>query len=419
MQGIIHRDLKPDNVILTDRAGETDFVKLLDFGIAARTESADAQKEQKLTQQGMVLGTPPYMSPEQFTGKALDARSDIYSLGVMTYEMLAGRLPFDADTPWQWATQHMSVQPIPFEVSAPAKNIPENMRKAILRALSKNKEDREPSAREYFSDLSDGGRMTVESHPDISGGHTGTAAMAQVPDFAPPVVQAQLSPQNYGPPPVAAAVFPPPSPMTSGRNKGGGKGLIIGLASVGGILLISIAVLAARSLGGGKTDDPTLIAIGNSGGTAPGISTGSGPTEIAPIVPTSQPTTPPTTSSTGETAPQPSGTVAPVETSKTATPSTGTPKPPPPPNPAAACDACIAAANNGQASAAVANFSRCTDAAKKTQCSQAARNNAPRAAKSAALNGNCGLAKAIIAGAQSMGAASGALNSALAGSSCK
>ncbi len=88
-------------------------MKLLDFGIAARTESADAQKEQKLTQQGMVLGTPPYMSPEQFTGKALDARSDIYSLGVMTYEMLAGRLPFDADTPWQWATQHMSVQPIP------------------------------------------------------------------------------------------------------------------------------------------------------------------------------------------------------------------------------------------------------------------------------------------------------------------
>ena len=134
LQGIIHRDLKPDNVILTDRAGETDFVKVLDFGIAARTESADAQKEQKLTQQGMVLGTPPYMSPEQFTGKALDARSDIYSLGVMTYEMLTGRLPFDADTPWQWATQHMSVQPIPFEVSAPSKNIPDGMRKAILKA---------------------------------------------------------------------------------------------------------------------------------------------------------------------------------------------------------------------------------------------------------------------------------------------
>ena len=125
--GIIHRDLKPENIILTDRAGETDFVKVLDFGIAARTESSDAQKEQKLTQQGMVLGTPPYMSPEQFTGKELDARSDIYSLGVMSYEMLTGRLPFEADTPWQWATQHMTAQPIPFDAApSSSSSVPES-----------------------------------------------------------------------------------------------------------------------------------------------------------------------------------------------------------------------------------------------------------------------------------------------------
>src|SRR5262249_16049775 len=116
-QGIIHRDLKPDNVVLTSRAGEKDVVKLLDFGIAARTESADAQREQKPTQEGMVRGTPPYMSPEQFTGKSLDARSDVYSLAVMTYEMVTGRLPFEAATPWQWATEHMMSQPIPFEAS--------------------------------------------------------------------------------------------------------------------------------------------------------------------------------------------------------------------------------------------------------------------------------------------------------------
>ena len=76
--GIVHRDLKPDNIVLTERA--KDWVKVLDFGIAKRSEAPD-KEEQKLTQQGTVLGTPPYMSPEQFTGKPIDARSDIYSIG--------------------------------------------------------------------------------------------------------------------------------------------------------------------------------------------------------------------------------------------------------------------------------------------------------------------------------------------------
>ncbi|HYP78002.1 MAG TPA: protein kinase [Polyangiaceae bacterium] len=421
MQGIIHRDLKPDNVILTDRAGETDFVKLLDFGIAARTESADAQKEQKLTQQGMVLGTPPYMSPEQFTGKALDARSDIYSLGVMTYEMLAGRLPFDADTPWQWATQHMSVQPIPFEVSAPAKNIPENMRKAILRALSKNKEDREPTAREYFAELSDGARITVESHPEV-GGTTGTAAMAQVPDFSPPAAPVMVNPPHLGGGP-AVAGFPPPPPMTSGRgNKnGGGKGLVIGLAAVGGILLISIAVLAARSLGDKKNSDADIIPInqGSAGSASTaGPGPGPGPVTLDPLVPTNQPSATPPPSAASAT-PTPTAALPPVAPVKTGSTNTGSGTKPPPPNPAQACDACIAAASTGNASAAIANFRSCTDSAKKSQCSQAARNNAPSAARTAALNGNCGLASAIIAGAQSMGATSPKLASALTGSSCK
>ena len=162
-QGIIHRDLKPDNVVLTDRAGEKDVVKLLDFGIAARTESADAQREQKLTQQGMVLGTPPYMSPEQFTGKALDARSDIYSLGVMAYEMLTGRLPFDAQTPWQWATEHMTAQPIPFEATPVSAQIPEAMRAAVLRSLAKNRDDRQTSAKQFYEELS--GESKIPARP--------------------------------------------------------------------------------------------------------------------------------------------------------------------------------------------------------------------------------------------------------------
>jgi eukaryotic-like serine/threonine-protein kinase len=416
LQGIIHRDLKPDNVILTDRAGETDFVKLLDFGIAARTESADAQKEQKLTQQGMVLGTPPYMSPEQFTGKALDARSDIYSLGVMTYEMLTGRLPFDADTPWQWATQHMSVQPIPFEVSAPAKNIPDGMRKAILQALSKNKEDREPSAREYFTQLSDGGRVTVESHPDL-GGATGTAAMAQVPDFSPPTPMIVNPPVIGGGPPVVGL---PPAPTTSGRgNKGGGKGLVIGLGAVGTVLLISIAVLAL----GNKTEDAPITPLGQSTGPS-GLTTGNGPAPpvvLDPILPPT--TTAPATSASATSAPVASnGALPPVEPVKTTPTNAGgatKPATPPPATGAKACDACISAASSGNAAAAAANFSRCDDATKKTQCQTAARNGAPKAATNAALLGNCALAKAIVSGAQSMNASSPRLASALNGTSCK
>src|SRR5580692_9607736 len=137
--GIVHRDLKPDNIVLTERA--KDWVKVLDFGIAKRSEAPD-KAEQKLTQQGTVLGTPPYMSPEQFTGKTIDARSDIYSIGIMAYEMLAGTLPFSASTPWEWASQHMTVVPQPPGASASGMPLPATMTQAIMRALEKDPEQR-------------------------------------------------------------------------------------------------------------------------------------------------------------------------------------------------------------------------------------------------------------------------------------
>jgi serine/threonine-protein kinase len=148
-KGIVHRDLKPENVLLTDRGGQTDFVKVLDFGIAKRSEAEDA-RQAKLTKQGMVLGTPPYMSPEQFSGQALDPRSDIYSIGIMTYEMLTGKLPFEAKTPWEWATKHLTAQPIPMEAHPAGMSMPENKKQAILRALAKNKEQRQTTIMEFL-----------------------------------------------------------------------------------------------------------------------------------------------------------------------------------------------------------------------------------------------------------------------------
>jgi serine/threonine-protein kinase len=142
--GIVHRDLKPDNVVLTERAGLQDFVKLLDFGIAARI-SHGGKHDTKLTQQGMVLGTPPYMSPEQFTAETLDRRSDVYSLGIIVYEMLNGRLPFDGDTPWQWAHHHMSSEPNAFDAS-----VSKAVESVIRGALSKQRNERPGTAREFY-----------------------------------------------------------------------------------------------------------------------------------------------------------------------------------------------------------------------------------------------------------------------------
>src|SRR5262249_55199329 len=87
--GIIHRDLKPENVFLIVRDGSSDFVKVLDFGIAKSTEAEQA-RDKKLTQPGLAMGTPEYMAPEQAAGKAANERSDVYSVGAILYEMLTG-----------------------------------------------------------------------------------------------------------------------------------------------------------------------------------------------------------------------------------------------------------------------------------------------------------------------------------------
>ena len=217
-KGIVHRDLKPDNIILTERAGQKDFVKVLDFGIAKRGGEAD-RNEAKLTQQGMVLGTPPYMSPEQFTGEPLDLRSDIYSLAVMAYEMLTGVLPFDASTAWEWATLHMTAAPKAIEAMPNGAALPESMRSAIMRALAKNREQRFESITEFQERFS--GKMEASAEelaqkkatanhksiaPMPSPMRAGTAGMPNPPPG--PQVAAAGSVPNV---PVAAAYAPPPA----------------------------------------------------------------------------------------------------------------------------------------------------------------------------------------------------------------
>ncbi|MGO8816150.1 MAG: serine/threonine-protein kinase [Terriglobia bacterium] len=144
--GIIHRDLKPDNIFLTEGEDGEKVVKVVDFGIAKLRESPVH------TQTGIVLGTPAYMSSEQARGMRsaeLDARSDIYSLGVVVYEMLTGRLPFHSDSPVEFLRKHAQEAPPPFRVIAPGLDVPPQVEAVVMKALTKNREERYQSALEF------------------------------------------------------------------------------------------------------------------------------------------------------------------------------------------------------------------------------------------------------------------------------
>jgi len=405
-RGVVHRDLKPDNIILTTRAGQADFVKVLDFGIAKRSEAKDQAQEQKLTQQGMVLGTPPYMSPEQFSGKELDARSDIYSLGVLTYEMLTGRLPFEADTPWQWATAHMTAAPLAFEAIPTAAGVPQSMKQAILRSLSKDRNDRQPDVRHFYEDLASGG-AGVATAPPIAVAHpAGGGGTAAMPATAAPV--AAGSHPGFTPHAVAHATpggqaFPAPPPAPAAAAKGGGKGLIIGLAAIAGVLGIAAVVILAREMRP-KED----IAV-----TSP-ITTPTVATTVAPD-PQDKPVEPPKDNDKDE-PPAPvktgAGTTPATTTKKGTTPPVASPAtPPPPPPPAltgdAACAEAKRLADNGDAAGATRVFGGCSGASAGTAKSAITR-AAPDAVRRRIFNGDCPGARSLLASLTAIGAAGSA-----------
>ncbi len=152
--GIVHRGITPEGIVLVQKAVAADFVKVLDFSIARRDESIDADPP-RLARQGRVLGTPPYMSPEQFTGQRLGPTSDIYALAVVAYEMLTGRFPFVGTTTWEYAVAHLTQIPLAFEARPAGLDLPTRQKRAVMRALSKSPEERPQTIQEFLYEFGD------------------------------------------------------------------------------------------------------------------------------------------------------------------------------------------------------------------------------------------------------------------------
>ncbi len=222
--GIVHRDLKPENIFLCHQGGLTDYPKVLDFGLAKVTERQMQPGSVILTQEGMVFGTPEFMSPEQAQGKTLDARSDTYSLAVILYETLTGKLPFTARTPMEYIQKHVIEPPIPLNERVPERKFAKGLEEVLSKALAKKPDDRYQSAAEFAEALRPFGGAAAQAIPSI---RAATSVVVERPAGAP-------------------LAEPSQSPTVVSRRPG--AGLLVGVALACLLVGVGLAVVVMNLL---------------------------------------------------------------------------------------------------------------------------------------------------------------------------
>ncbi len=226
--GVVHRDIKPPNMMLTPEG----VVKLMDFGIAK------ISVDHKLTQTGRTVGSLAYMSPEQIRGTEVDARSDLYSLGISLYEMVTGRRPFEGDSDYSIMAAHLQQQPMPPVQLDPG--LPSGLNDVIMMSIAKDTAQRFQTADAFRAALQSVSKdLGAGSLAAATAGGTQLFAKSSMPPPPPPPAQMATAPAVFTPPPAQYAPPPPPPPAAAAR---GHRGLYMVLGSI-----VTIGILAAAA----------------------------------------------------------------------------------------------------------------------------------------------------------------------------
>lgn len=278
--GIVHRDLKPDNIMIARARDGSDMVKVVDFGIA-KASSSDAQK---VTKTGLVVGTPEYMSPEQLAGDKLDGRSDIYSLGLVAFNCLTGKLPFPSNSAQEAMIMRLTDHPRTLAEMRPDIAWPEQLEAVMAKALARDAVDRYQSAAEFGRDMHRAtenmpATIAAEQGTQVMGAGAAVAAAAARTAAAPAVPKTRVAgPADRGKTPAGAV------PLVKAPKKSG-----MPMALVAGIAVVVIggggfAAWKSGILGGGgaaPTDSSSQVAGAPAArpqtGNPPGVPQGGNP----------------------------------------------------------------------------------------------------------------------------------------------